>query len=222
MPSLCKTHTILGHGHSIRDSLEQERQELLPLPEIRLDTGATSTALVHPDLTVRHEGTRYSVPRHLVGKEVTLCLSPFHLTVFYRGREVARHDRAMKKQDHRYLLEHYLEILDRKPRAVEQAIPVKHGIMPEECKEFLRLCREPEAKQQLVQVLLLGSQVERTRLLWAIQQANNTRNPNLSLVKLYLELEEPGPPRDELEVRHKSLTAYDDLLQEGDSRHDSE
>lgn len=217
-----RTHTISGHEHSIRDSLEQERQTLLPLPDVRLDTGSTSIALVHPDLTVRHEGTRYSVPRHLVGKEVTLCLSPFHLTVFYRGREVARHDRAMKKQDHRYVLEHYLEILDRKPRAVEQAIPVKRGIMPEECKEFLRLCREPEAKQQLVQVLLLGSQVARTRLLWAIQQANNTRNPNLSLVKLYLELEEPGPPRDELEVRHKSLTAYDDLLQEGDSKHDSE
>lgn len=211
-----QTHTICGHEHSIRDALEQERKMLLPLPEVRLDTGFTCTALVHPDLTVHHEGTRYSVPRNLVGKEVTLCLSPFHLTVFHNGREVWMHDRSMKKQEHRYAPEHYLEILERKPRAVQQAIPVKRGIMPQECREFLRLCREPEAKQQLVQLLLLGAQVERTKLLWAIGQANNTRNPNLSLVKLYLELEEPGPPRDELEVRHKSLTAYDDLLQEGD------
>jgi len=211
-----QTHTIRGHEQSIRDSLKQEQKMLLPLPGVRLDTGFTCTALVHPDLTVHHEGTRYSVPRHLVGKEVTLCLSPFHLTVFHRGREVYKHDRAMKKQDHRYVLEHYLEILERKPRAAEQAIPVKRGIMPEECREFLRLCREPDAKQQLVQVLLLGRRVERTRLLWAIQQANNTRNPNLSLVKLYLELEEPGPPRDDLEVQHKSLTAYDELLQEGE------
>jgi len=211
-----QTHTIGGHEHSIRDSLEQERKMLLPLPEVRLDTGFTSTALVHPDLTVHHESTRYSVPSYLVGKEVTLCLSPFHLTVFHRGREVWKHDRAIKKQDHRYVLEHYLEILYRKPRAVEQAIPIKRGIMPQECKEFLRLCREPEAKQQLVQILLLGAQVEQTRLLWAIGQANNTRNPNISLVKLYLELEEPGPQRDDLEVQHKSLTAYDVLLQEGD------
>ncbi|AGL03223.1 IS21 family transposase [Desulfoscipio gibsoniae] len=217
-----QTHTISGHEQSIRDALEQERKTLFPLPDVRLDTGFTYTALVHPDLTVRHEGTRYSVPRHLVGKEVTLCLSPFHLTVFYKGREVFQHDRAMKKQDHRYVLEHYLEILDRKPRAVEQAIPLKRGIMPEECKEFLRLCREPEAKQQLVQILLLGSKVERAKLLWAIRQANNTRNPNLSLVKLYLELEEPGPQRNELEVRHKSLTAYDELLQEGAANHEPE
>lgn len=217
-----QTHTISGREHSIRDALEQERKTLLPLPDVRLDTGFTCTALVHPDLTVRHEGTRYSVPRHLVGREVTLSLSPFHLTVFHRGREVYKHDRALKKQDHRYVLEHYLEILDRKPRAVEQAIPMKRGIMPEECKEFLRLCREPDAKQQLVQILLLGSQVERTKLLWAIQQANNTRNPSLSLVKLYLELEEPGPRRDDLEIQHKSLTAYDELLQEGDSNHESE
>jgi len=212
-----QTHTICGHEHSIRDALEQERKMLLPLPEVRLDTGFTFTALVHPDLTVHHDGARYSVPRHLVGKEVTLCLSPFHLTVFHNGREVYKHDRSMKKQDHRYVLEHYLEILERKPRAVEQAIPVKRGIMPQECKEFLRLCREPEAKQQLVQILLLGRQVERERLLWVIQQANNTRNPSLSLVKLYLELEEPGPPRDDLAVQHKSLAAYDDLLQEGGS-----
>jgi transposase len=211
-----QTHTIRGHEHSIRDSLEQERKTLLPLPDVQLDTGFTLTALVHPDLTVHHEGTRYSVPRHLVGKEVTLCFSPFHLTVFHRGREVYKHDRAMKKQDHRYVLEHYLEILDRKPRAIEQALPMKRGIMPEECKEFLRLCREPEAKQQLVEILLLGRQVEQTKLLWAIQQANNTRNPNISLVRLYLELKEPGPQRDELEVRHKSLAAYDYLLQEGD------
>ena len=217
-----QTHTISGHEHSIRDSLEQERKMLLPLPDVRLDTGFTSTALVHPDLTVHHEGTRYSVPRHLVGKEVTLKLSPFNITVFHKGQEVYKHDRAMKKQDHRYVLEHYLEILDRKPRAVEQAIPVKRGIMPKECKEFLRLCREPDAKHQLVQILLLGSRVERTKLLWAIEQANNTRNPNLSLVKLYLELEEPGPQRNELEVRHKNLTAYDELLQEGDSNHESE
>jgi len=217
-----QTHTISGHEQSIRDALEQEQKTLLPLPDVRLDTGFTCTALVHPDLTVRHEGTRYSVPRYLVGKEVTLCLSPFHLTIFHKGREVYKHDRAMKKQDYRYVLEHYLEILERKPRAVEQAIPIKHGIMPQECREFLRLCREPDAKQQLVQTLLLGCQVEQTKLLWAIEQANNTRNPNISLVKLYLELEDPGPPRDELEVQHKSLTAYDDLLQEGDSRHESE
>lgn len=216
-----RSHTIQGHVHSIRDCLEQEQKMLLPLPNVRLDTGVTTTALVHPDLTVHHEGTRYSVPRYLVGKEVTLCLSPFHLTIFHRGQEVWKHGRAMKKSDHRYVLEHYLEILDRKPRGVEQAIPIKRGIMPEECKEFLRLCRESDVKHQLVQILLLGSHVEQTQLLWAIRQANNTLNPNMALVRLYLELEEPGPQRDELEVLHKSLTAYDDLLQEGDSSHDS-
>ncbi len=216
-----QTHIIQGHEQSIRDVLEQERTMLLPLPDVRLDTGFTYKALVHPDLTVIHEGTKYSVPHHLVGKEVTLCLSPFHLTIFHQGREVWRHDRAMKKQEHRYVLEHYLEILERKPRAVEQAIPIKRGIMPEECKEFLRLCREPDAKQQLVQILLLARQVKWEMLLWAIQQANNTLNPNMSLIKLHLELEKPRPHRDDLEIMHKSLTAYDALLEGGDSNHES-
>lgn len=57
-----QTHTIRGHEYSIRDSLEQERKMLLPLPEVRLDTGFTYTALVHPDLTVHHEGTGIPFP----------------------------------------------------------------------------------------------------------------------------------------------------------------
>ena len=209
-------HSIRGKEHSIHHFFEAERKTLLPLPQVAIDPGFTTSALVHPDLTVIHEGTRYSVPRDFVGKEVTLRLSPFNLCVYYQGKEVWKHQRMFKKQEDQYILEHYLDILERKPRAINQAIPLIRGIMPEPCKQFLRLCQEKDAKKQLVDILLLGREVERNRLLWALGQANNTLNPNLSLVHFFLDADVSKEPEDIITVQHKGLSMYDQLIKGGE------
>lgn len=207
-----KTHAIQGREHSINELFQKEREALLPLPEAALDMGFTTIALVQPDLTVHHEGTKYSVPHTLAGKMVTLRLTPFHLSIFHEGKEIYVHDRALNKNDHRYVLEHYLDILERKPRAIPQARPLSRGIMPEECSEFLRLCCEPEAKEQLVEILLMGREVEKDKLLWALRQANHTKNPNFSLVMFFLDAGKYSCPADDLKIQHQSLSIYDELL----------
>jgi len=216
-----QTHSIRGHENSIRHDFEIEKRALLPLPQTAFDPGFTTTALVHPDLTVFHEGVRYSVPRDFVGKQVTLRLSPFHLCVYYKGNEIWKHPRMLKKQEDQYVLEHYIEILERKPRAIDQAIPLSRGIMPDPCKQFLNLCQEKNAKRQLVDILLLGRKVERSRLLWALEQANNTLNPNLSLVRFFLDADLSKEPEDIITVQHKGLSAYDKLIK-GGKNHESE
>lgn len=212
-----KTHIIKGHESSIWDSFLIEHNELLPLPEVPLDTGFTTTALVHHDLTVRYQDIKYSVPKAYCGKDVTLRISPFHITVYYHGQELYKHDRQLKKHNHQYVLDHYVEILERKPRAVNQATVLKQGIMPKECSEFLRLCREEEPKQQLVEILLLGKNIEKDTLLWAIAQANNTKSPSLNLVRMFLDIREPAEITDTLIVHHKGLEIYDTLIKEGDA-----
>jgi transposase len=209
-----KTHTIRGKDHSIDTLLQEEIQQLLPLPEVHLDNGSSTLALVHSDLTVIYEGTRYSVPHHLAGKQVTLCITPFQVHVFHQGKNVWTHDRALKNQKHQYVLEHYLEALERKPRAISQALPLSKGIMPSECSEFLRLCREEDSKQQLVNILLLGRYIEKDELLWALRQANNTHNPSQQLVNFFLQIEEKKPAQDPIIVEHTGLSIYDDLIPE--------
>jgi len=212
-----QSHTIRGRENSIRHDFEIEKKALLPLPQTAFDPGFTTTALVHPDLTVIHEGIRYSVPYDFAGREVTLRLSPFHLSVYYKGKEIWKHPRVLKKQEDQYVLEHYLDILERKPRAIDQAIPLARGVMPEPCKQFLRLCRERDAKKQLVDILLLGRQVERSRLLWALEQANNTLNPSLALVRFFLDAHLSKEPEDVIAVQHKGLSAYDKLIGGGEN-----
>ena len=211
-----KTHKIRGRENSIWQDYETEKGMLLPLPQVPFDPGFTTTAKVHSDLAVVYDGNRYSVPYEFAGKEVTLRLTPFHLHVYYRGARIWEHQLQWEGGGDQYVLEHYLDILARKPRAIDQAIPLTRGIMPQPCKEFLRLCKEKDAKKQLVDILLLGKSVQSDRLLWAIGQANDTLNPSLSLVRFFLETDLPRAPVDGIAVRHKDLSDYDRLITGGD------
>lgn len=130
-----------------------------------------------------------------------------------------RHKRATPKDGNQYVLDHYLDVLERKPRAVEQAIPVRSGIMPKECTDFLQLCPEKDARQQLVDALLLGRAYERETVLWAFQQANNTRRPTFTLVKAHLELSHTTVTLEGPAVQKPDLHKYNILLGEGGNDH---
>jgi len=212
-------YKIKTHPLPMRQEFEADRAALLPLPGMPLDNGFTVLALVHPDQTVRYENMRYSVPHRLVGSTVTLRLSPFHITIHHKGEEVYRHKRATPKDGNQYVLDHYLDVLERKPRAVEQAIPVRSGIMPKECADFLQLCPEKDARQQLVDALLLGRAYERETVLWAFQQANNTRRPTFTLVKAHLELSHTTVTLEGPAVQKPDLHKYNILLGEGGGDH---
>jgi len=211
-----KSHVIRGRQNTIWQDYEKEKGLLLPLPQSPFDPGFTTTAKVHSDLCVVHDGTRYSVPREFAGKEVTLRLTPFHLYIYSQGKEVWKHNRTDKKKQDQYVLEHYLDILARKPRAIDQAIPIARGVMPQPCQEFLRLCKEKDVKRQLVDILLLGKSIPNDRLLWAIGQANNTLNPSLALVQFFLQADLPCDSVEDITVQHKSLSDYDQLIHGGD------
>ncbi|PHJ36683.1 hypothetical protein P378_20855 [Desulforamulus profundi] len=56
--------------------------------------------------------------------------------MWHRGKEIYTPTKALRKGDHQYIPEHYLELLTRKPRAVMNAVPLKKGIMPRNLKIF--------------------------------------------------------------------------------------
>ena len=217
-----RNHKIKTHQLPMQQEFEADRVAFLPLPGMPLDNGFTTLALVHPDQTVRHENLRYSVPHRLVGSTVTLCLSPFHISIHHKGEEVYRHKRATAKDGNQYVLDHYLDVLDRKPRAVEQAIPVRSGIMPKECTDFLQLCPEKDARQQLVHALLFGRAYDHEALLWAFRQANNTRRPTFTLVKTHLEMSHATVSLEGPTIRKPDLSQYDILLGEEVPAHDDD
>jgi hypothetical protein len=104
--------------HTVGEHFAIERPLLQPLPTETFETGIWLSP--RPDrfsqITVRTN--RYSVPVHLVGRQVRVQLHASHLDVYDGRTQMARHERLMAKASSRLDLDHYLEALVRKPGAL--------------------------------------------------------------------------------------------------------
>jgi len=103
-----RTHTV-GHDWAIEKSL------LRPLPDEPFDTALTLTPRVDRFARVMVRCNQYSVPARLIGHRVRVTLSASAVTICDRSAVVARHERAVGKGVQVLALDHYLEILLRKP-----------------------------------------------------------------------------------------------------------
>ena len=214
----CQTHKIKGRPRSIKEMMDEERKALLPLPAYPLDPAEEQKGFVYHDLTVRLNNVKYSVPPAYVGLTVTLKISPFHVEIYHDGKLIYRHNKARHQSDHQYIPEHYLEILERKPRAIKNAAPLKQGVLPPELKEFMELCKQRDRNYQLVNILLLGKKIDQDTLLWAVKQANATGTPTYDLVCFYLEIQGERsalPVEDRVKVNEVDFDKYDQLITGG-------
>ena len=78
-------------------------------------------------IVVQFDRNRYSVPVHLVGRQVTVKAFGNHLECYHDGVMVAKHSRCYGKGETTFCLEHYLPLLEKKPRAVFHAKPVRRS-----------------------------------------------------------------------------------------------
>ena len=204
------THRIQGRPRKIWDMFMEERSALAPLPLSPFEVDETVHAKVRHDQTVKYDKFRYSVPHGHVGRNVTLRVSPFGLEVHYRGQLLCAHERQGPNGRDQYVLDHYLEILSRKPRAAGQALPITRGIMPAQCRAFLELCPAADANRQLVEIMLLARDIDEDRVLAALDCAIGTGRPTAELARYYLYGQQM--PYDAFEIEHSSLADYDSLI----------
>ena len=208
------THKIEGRPRKIWDMLMEERAALVPLPLSSFEVDETARSKVYPNQTVRYDKFSYSVPHGYVGKSVTLRVSPFRVKVYFRGSLLCDHERQGPKGQDQYILDHYLESIAQKPRAAGQALPIKKGVMPGECRAFLELCPAPDANRQLVEVMLLARDAGESRMLAALGDAIATGKPTAEMVRYYLYGQQM--PEDEFKIEHTDLADYDRLIGEED------
>ncbi len=72
---------------------EEEKQELLPLPTTRYRLSKVGTRVVYHDCHIFVDYNYYSVPFKHVGCEVEIDLDERLLRIYYRGRQIALHQR---------------------------------------------------------------------------------------------------------------------------------
>jgi transposase len=180
-------HKVRDRPKPIAVMLDEERKTLMPLPIKIFEAHAESEALVGSGLTFRYDTTKYSVPQDYIGKTVALRVSSYKVEAWYKGVLVYSHERPFNKSDHQYVPEHYLPLLEKRPRAIPNAAPLKYGVLPPELERFRKLCQAKDKFEQLCNVLLLGRTVDAEILLRAVDYANRTGSPTIDSVRFYLE-----------------------------------
>jgi transposase len=105
----------VGHEFAVEKGL------LRALPDEPFPTWATLTPRVDRYARITVRCSHYSVPARLIGHRVRVQLSASELVIFDGRREVARHPRLTGKGSETLVLDHYLEVLVRKPGALPGA-----------------------------------------------------------------------------------------------------
>jgi len=115
------TRRIGNRTLSVAEHFTFELDLLRPLPNEAFETGLLLTPRVDRYSRIIVRQCHYSVPAHLIGHRVRAVLRASELLVFDGRRQVARHERATVRGGQTLVLDHYLEVLVRKPGALPGA-----------------------------------------------------------------------------------------------------
>jgi hypothetical protein len=156
-----------------------ERQLLRPLPAEPFDTALTLIPRVDRYAQVMVRCCQYSVPARFIGHRVRVKLSASAVTVYDRNTVVARHQRAAGKGAKVLDLDHYLEILLRKPGALPGAAALVQarasGVFTPAHDAFWAAARkalgDSAGTRALVEVLLLHRYLEHADVLAGVSAA---------------------------------------------------
>ena len=118
---------IGGRPRTVAEYFAAEAPMLRRLPDERFETSLALPVRVDRYAQVTARTNRYSVPARLIGRQVRVVLRASDLSVFDGQAEVARHERLAGKNQSRLDLDHYLEVLVRKPGALPGATALEQA-----------------------------------------------------------------------------------------------
>ena len=112
---------IDGRRLTVGEHFSLEQPHLQALPGDVFDVAVLLECRVDHKARVCVRQAYYSVPARLSGRKVAVRLGASRLEVLDASRVVARHERSLHKNTETLMLDHYLEILIRKPGALPGA-----------------------------------------------------------------------------------------------------
>ncbi len=137
---------------------EEEKHTLIALPPADYECCRTEDEKrVGRDCTVAFDANRYSVPSRYVGKRVSVRGYAEQVKIIHDGKQVAQHKRSFGRGQSAYDPMHYLDVLEKKPGAIENGSPFINWRLPqayETAREILSPY-ETDGDREFVKLLLL-------------------------------------------------------------------
>lgn len=170
---------IVGRSLTVGGAWATERPLLRGLPSERFDASETATPRVDAKSLVTIRQNRYSVPVALAGLRVAARIGAREITISHAGKLVARHERLHGRFGTSAQLDHYLELLQRKPGGLERSLALAQQrdrcAWPQAFDElWLALAGRygrSEAARQMVDVVMLAREHGPDRVTLAVRGA---------------------------------------------------
>ncbi len=187
---------ISGRSQTIGAAMATEREHLLPLAEEGFDLAAVTFPVVNGSACVNVLTNFYSTPLP-AGTRVEAKAQAAYVEIWHAGKCVARHERCFGRQQKVLDLEHYLDVLLKKPGALAGSTPLEQwraqGRWPESFDQFWGKLQQRRGKadgtRAMIEVLLLGREHGYERVRQAVEQALAMGGSDVGVIRYLLKLE---------------------------------
>jgi len=179
-------------AETVAQAFTLERAWLRPLPDEPFDPARLLSAKVDAKARVCVLQSWYSVPARLARRRVQVRLGAQALQILDGGQVVATHARSLHKGTQDLVLDHYLEVLGRKPGALAGATALAQaralGVFTDAHDRFWTAARrrhgDGAGTRALVEVLLLHRTLPASHVLAGIDAALGVGSVDPALVAI--------------------------------------
>ena len=204
------THKVQGRSQTVKEMFATEQSCLHPVAPYRYETAKVTTPTVGDYSTVRFDRNEYSVPVRFLRRAVTVKGYANKVEILCDRDTVVTYERLSGQGKTTYKLEHYIGLLERKPRSVFQAKPVRQTVKQELLELGQRL---PGGNKDMVRLLRMCVDYGEDRVIVAKNRIPVGITPTVDIIRSYLE--EPAqnpiiPFRKEVSINQTNLAYYDE------------
>ena len=203
-------HKVQRRSQSVREMYLAEKECLHPVAPYRYETARVTTPTVGDYSTVRFDRNEYSVPVRFLRKVVTVKGYANKVVIICDQNTAVTYERLSGQGKTTYKLEHYIGLLERKPRSVFQAKPVRQTVK----KELLELGKQlPGGNRDMVRLLRMCVDYGEYRVIFAKNQIPVGITPTIDIIRSYLEDPEKDAAirfRNEVYITQTNLAYYDE------------
>jgi len=220
--------TITGQSETVGDRRDRERLLLNTLPKEPYPTWEEATPRVDSKALATVRTNRYSVPARLAGRKIRARVGASEISFWHDGKQVAQHERLSGRHQISAQLDHYLDLLQRKPGALARSMALRQerdrGDWPACFDELWTAIQDrsgaQDAARQMVSVLLLCREHDASVVELAVNGALAAGAHDGRAVKLLVDRStRPQPPVLAIDARlagigqppPDDLGAYDQL-----------
>lgn len=214
----------------IEDLFEIEKANLISLPKQPYNNIRIQRATVTKQQTVQVDRNHYSVPIDYIRMKIDVHVGCFEVRMYSGSKEIARHSRLFGRSEYQFDPLHYLGSLERKPRALDQALPLKEWreAWPSHYDGMLKVLRQKhnhqQGSQEFIRILQLHVDYPEPLVSGAIKVCLDRGCPGYESVKLMMDRDLERKPSYAPEVQiiglpkinkpRPTLALYDSLKSE--------